>query len=515
MHAITKWGSRWRQIAAMMLAATLLMGTSLAASAIDDAVEAIVAPDAEARFDAAADAGELGADAVEPLAPYLDHEDGEIRRAAQQALERVVMHAGRPGADDERAEVAQALTECLTEDYTVHVRREVLHLLSMCGGEDEVAAIEPLLHDPELMQAACRALVRNPSHESVRALVRALDDADEETAREIAHALAQKATTAAQARSEKPWVVYQGFEGPGEGKHIVLVSGDEEYRSEEALPQLGKILAVRHGFTCTVLFAVDPETGEINPNQSDNIPGLDALETADLMIIATRFRNLPDEQMRYIADYVESGGAVIGLRTATHAFNIPEERDYAQYSFNSEVEGWEGGFGRQVLGETWITHHGAHSEEATRGVLVDDMEDHPILNGISDIFGPTNVYRVTLPLPGDSEPLVLGEVVDGTDPDDPAVENEKNDPMMPLAWKRTYELPDGEAGRAFTTTMGASQDLESEGLRRLLVNAAYWAVELEDAIPEEADVRIVGAYEPTPFGHDAFAEGVMPSEHAL
>src|SRR4029077_19657060 len=105
------------------------------------------------------------------------------------------------------------------------------------------------------------------------------------------------------------------------GKHIVLVSGDEEYRSEEGLPQLGKILAKRHGFTCTVLFAIDPKDGTINPNVS-NIPGLEALTTADLMIILTRFRDLPDEQMKHIIDYVESGRPIIGLRTATHAFNI-------------------------------------------------------------------------------------------------------------------------------------------------------------------------------------------------
>ena len=60
------------------------------------------------------------------------------------------------------------------------------------------------------------------------------------------------------AGEDKPWVVYPGGEGPGKGKKVVLVSGDEEYRSEEGLPQLGKILAKRHGFTCTVLFAIDP-----------------------------------------------------------------------------------------------------------------------------------------------------------------------------------------------------------------------------------------------------------------
>src|SRR5262249_43169580 len=58
------------------------------------------------------------------------------------------------------------------------------------------------------------------------------------------------------------WVVYQGKKGPGQGRHIVFLSGDEEYRSEEGLPQLARILAVHHGFKCTVLFSI--KDGEID-----------------------------------------------------------------------------------------------------------------------------------------------------------------------------------------------------------------------------------------------------------
>src|SRR5262245_15622713 len=101
------------------------------------------------------------------------------------------------------------------------------------------------------------------------------------------------------AQSEQ-WVVYEGKTGPGKGKHIVLISGDEEYRSEETLAQLGKILAAHHGFKCTVLFPVDPATGIINPYNLGNIPGLGALKNADLMVIFIRFRNLPEEQMQQI-----------------------------------------------------------------------------------------------------------------------------------------------------------------------------------------------------------------------
>src|SRR3984893_1606474 len=92
-------------------------------------------------------------------------------------------------------------------------------------------------------------------------------------------------------------LVIAGKNGPGKGKRIVLVSGDEEYRSEQALPQLARILSQRHGFDCTVLFAIDPADGTIAPNKSNNIPGLEALDSADLVILFTRFRDLPDVQM--------------------------------------------------------------------------------------------------------------------------------------------------------------------------------------------------------------------------
>ncbi|NQT13212.1 MAG: hypothetical protein HQ582_10715, partial [Planctomycetes bacterium] len=105
---------------------------------------------------------------------------------------------------------------------------------------------------------------------------------------------------AGRAEADDSWIVFEGKEGPGCGKQIVFVTGDEEYRSEDSMPQLAKILAVRHGFKCTVLFAINKESGEIDPQTSDNIPGLEALQSADLMVLFTRFRELPDEQMKLI-----------------------------------------------------------------------------------------------------------------------------------------------------------------------------------------------------------------------
>jgi len=314
-------------------------------------------------------------------------------------------------------------------------------------------------------------------------------------------------------RGGDEWVVYKGGEGPGQGKKVVLISGDEEYRSEEALPQLAKILAKHHGFSCTVLFAIGDD-GAIDPNRNDNIPGLDALRTADLMILATRFRDLPDEQMKEIVDYIESGRPVIGMRTATHAFSIRPGRKYARYSFNSKE--WDGGFGRQVLGETWISHHGQHGKEGTRGLIAPGAESHPILRGIKDgdIWGTTDVYGVRLPLPGDSKPLILGQVIDDVTATGKPVAGKKNDPMMPVAWVKTFTGESGRPARIFTTTMGAASDLASAGTRRLLVNATYWAVGLEDKNPAESDVSIVGEFEPHPFGNNRFTKHVTPSNLA-
>ena len=307
------------------------------------------------------------------------------------------------------------------------------------------------------------------------------------------------------------WVVYEGNEGPGKGKHIVLVSGDEEYRSEEALPMLGKVLATHHGFTCTVLFAIDPETGVIDPEVQTNIPGLHHLESADMMILFTRFRELPDEQMKHIVDYTNAGKPVMGLRTATHAFSYSRNLDspYAKYSFDSEA--FEGGYGRQVLGETWVNHHGHHGKESARGVIDEAMANHPILKGVDDVWGPSDVYGIN-DLTGDAQVLIHGQVLVGMDPTDAP----KPDTItMPMVWIKTYTSDEGNTSRVLGTTMGASVDLESEGLRRLLVNGCYWCMEMEDAIPDRSVVDCAGDYAPTFFGFGTFTRGVRPEDHAL
>lgn len=282
---------------------------------------------------------------------------------------------------------------------------------------------------------------------------------------------------------------------PGDGKRIVLIAGDQEYRSEQSMPALARILETHHGFQCTVLHSINRQTGKIDPATMDNIPGLEALRTADLMILFARMLDLPDDQAREIIDYTNSGRPIVGLRTSTHPFDYSKhpESAFAKYSWNSKDPA--GGYGRLVFGETWIAHYGAHQKESTRGVIVSGMEGHPILRGVRDIWGESDVYEITS-LSGDSRPLVMGQVLLGMDPasaPDPAKK------LMPVAWTKSY----GKASRVFMTTMGHAGDFKNEGFRRMMVNACYWALGLEKKIPERSNVDFVGEYDPAPIGFGA------------
>ncbi len=307
------------------------------------------------------------------------------------------------------------------------------------------------------------------------------------------------------------WVTYEGKQGPGVGKHIVFLSGDEEYRSEEALPMLAKILAVRHGFKCTVLFAINPADGTITPTILTNIPGMQALDSADLCFMSLRFRELPDSQMKHFVNYLNAGKPIIALRTSTHAFAYDHNRQspYAKYDWRSKE--WPGGFGQQVLGDTWVNHHGNHGSESTRGVINTSCKDSPIVRGADDIWGPTDVYEIAH-LPKDATVLMYGQVLSGMKPNDPPTAGPKNNPMMPLIWTHLYTGEQGKASKTLTSTIGAAVDLQNESLRRLLVNACYWAVGLEDKVPAKADVDYVGEYKPLWFGFGKFKPGVKPAD---
>jgi hypothetical protein len=307
-------------------------------------------------------------------------------------------------------------------------------------------------------------------------------------------------------------VVFEGKDGPGKGKHIVLLAGDEEYRSEECIPMLAKILAVRHGFRCTVLFTTNPADGTIDPLNLSNIPGIEALDSADMMVMFLRFRDFGDK-MKHIVDFVNSGKPILGIRTSTHAFQIKDAASpYAKYDWKNKD--WPGGFGQQVLGETWVNHHGNHGKESQRGIINPALKDHPILRGVEDIWGPTDVYTVTH-LPPDAKVLIHGQVLEGMKATDRPLDGPKNNPMMPTIWLRDYKGETGKTTQAICSTMGSAVDFENEGLRRVIVNACYFALGLAEKIPAKSDVTIVGEYKPSWFGFGKFVKGIKPADLAL
>jgi len=305
--------------------------------------------------------------------------------------------------------------------------------------------------------------------------------------------------------------VFEAADGPGNGRKIVFLVGDEEYRSEEALVQLAKILAVRHGFHCTVLFSLDEATGVIDPNASHSLVGAEALDSADAIVMGLRFREYSDETMKHFVDAYLAGKPIVALRTSTHAFKYSKDSKskYRDYSYDSKQ--WPGGFGRQVLGETWVTHLGKNHVEATRGLLEPSAKDHPVLQGVGEMLADSGAY-VANP-PEDATILIRGQVLAGTSADSPVLEGEKNDPLQPVAWTRVHKNAAGKTNRILCTTMGAATDLLDENLRRMLVNGIYWT--LNDKVPAKADVSLVGDYQPSAYSFGGFRKGVRPSDLQL
>lgn len=305
----------------------------------------------------------------------------------------------------------------------------------------------------------------------------------------------------------EPSLVYEGTAGPGKGKHIVFLSGDHEYRSEETLPALARVLAKHHGFKCTVLFNVDAQSGTIVPGNS-NSPGLEALATADLAVVFLRFQDFPAEQMKHVVAYLDRGGPVIGLRTATHAFKIPATGAFHKYSWDYKGNDYVGGFGHQVLGQSWIGHYGKNHTQGTRIDIVPAAAGHPILRGVKNIWAYEGGY---VGKPTDGEILTMAQPLNGMTPDSPA---DATKPPMPSEWTRSYKSTSGKVGRVFTSLYGASEDLLNEGYRRMMVNATFWALGLEKAIKPDLNVALVGPYKPSTFGNHRYIASIKPSAYA-
>ena len=306
-------------------------------------------------------------------------------------------------------------------------------------------------------------------------------------------------------------ITYQpGKVGGGAGKHIVFVCGEWEYRCEESLPMIAKILATRHGFKCTVLFSMDPKDGTVNPAIKTNIPDMHLLKTADMMVVFAMDLELPDEQMKHFVDFVDSGKPVFGIRCTLLSFKYNKNKK-SPYAARFDCRN-KGGYSVGLFGESWKGHYGHHARESTRGLRAGLQERNPLLRGVFDVWGTTDVYRVTK-LPDDATVLMYGQVLVGMKPTDPP--NLKK-AVMPMVWTRQIQNESGKPRRIVMSTIGAAQDMESEDLRRLYVNCIYWAVGLEAKIPPKADVNYVGGdWKGSKFGGGTYKKGLKPADFAI
>ena len=315
----------------------------------------------------------------------------------------------------------------------------------------------------------------------------------------------------AHAADDEAWLTYVGGDGPGRGKKIVLIAADQEYRSEQAMPMMAKVLSTHHGFDCTVLFGVN-EKGEVDPTmpvykekgkelREHHIPGLEHLASADLVVFFSRLLTLPMAERELIVKYVDSGKPILSLRTGNHGFLAP-----LPYKINGKQVNW----GVDILGGTFLGHHGRWMADSTRGILAADQKAHPLLIGVNDIWGDTDVYRTYkegASLPEGCTALVWGQPLTGRKPDDQP--NEKLE-ALPVAWVKPWVTSEGASARVFHCTMGSATDLKNAGLRRLIVNAAYWGMGLEASITPTSNVDIVGDYQPLGSGFNYKALGVVP-----
>ena len=247
-----------------------------------------------------------------------------------------------------------------------------------------------------------------------------------------------------------------------------------------------------------------PFKGE-DKDKRHNIPGLEHLAKADCVIWLSRFLQLPDEQMKHFHDYFDSGKPLLALRTANHGFW--KGKPYIKDGATVEL--------RELLGGKFMGHHGGWHRESTRGILVSENSEHPILKGVKDIWGTSDVYRChsdKFPFGQDCTALVMGQPLVDLSRD--AEPNKKKQPL-PISWVKPWVGNKGLTSRVFNLTMGSAKDFENEGVRRLTINAVYWGMGLEDSIDANRSVEIVGPYKPLRSGFNYEKFGVQPHKPAF
>jgi len=240
------------------------------------------------------------------------------------------------------------------------------------------------------------------------------------------------------------------FAAPPKQPHIVFVTGDHEYSSEETIPIVAAELEKHYGMQTTVLKSSPDENAE------ENIPGLEALAKADVAVFFLRWRRLPSDQVEHIRKYLNSGRPVVAFRTTTHAFNYPK---------GHPLEVWNA-FAADYLGAPpgWGNGHTHYGHKSSTDVSISPAAaGDPILSGVAGGFHVRSwLYHVLPYPPADAKQLLIGKAVDAEQKD--AVEN-------PVAW--TWKNRAG--AKVFVTTLGHPEDFQVESVQRLVINGIHWA----------------------------------------
>ena len=205
---------------------------------------------------------------------------------------------------------------------------------------------------------------------------------------------------------------------------VCLVSASAEYKSDASLAGFQKFLESRYRIACTRVFGAD---------QGDKLPDLEAIDACDVMLLFARRVTLPADQLERVRRYCAAGRPIVGVRTASHAF-----------------QNWLA-FDKEVLGGNYHGHYG--SGPPSRVAIVEGAKDHPVLKGVEPFASPYSLYK-NAGLAGDVEPLMTGTIPGHTEP---------------VAWTRVHN-----DGRIFYTSLGGPDDFKNENFRRMLASAIFW-----------------------------------------
>jgi type 1 glutamine amidotransferase len=234
------------------------------------------------------------------------------------------------------------------------------------------------------------------------------------------------------------------------GPHVVILIGEDEYLTWETLPTFANTELRPHHYNVQIVHQ--------DPNDKHRFPGLvEALSDADLLMLSVRRRALPKEQLAAIRAHLDAGKPLIGIRTASHAFEV-RGADKTALARDSTRTEWTS-FDPDVLGGNYTGHFGSGITTVIRPVP--HAAGHPILDGLKfdDFTSEASLYR-TSPLARDATPLLLGEI--------------PGDRVEPVAWTHRYGP---RRARIFYTSLGHPADFANPHFRRLLLNAIEWSLE--------------------------------------